>query len=122
MDTQIKINPIRPMVSYEDWMKLDIRVGVIIEAYDIPESEKLLRLIVDIGTEKRHLISGTKTSYKPEELIGQKILVAANVKPRKMRFGISEGLALVATFPGYEHICSRFIAENLKDATPGMNL
>ncbi|MBX3042055.1 MAG: methionine--tRNA ligase, partial [Bdellovibrionaceae bacterium] len=84
-------------IEIDDFMKIDLRVGRIIEAEEIPEANKLLRLKVDIGTaEPRQIIAGIKAAYQPQDLIDRHVLVVANLKPRKMKFGMSEGMVLAA--------------------------
>ena len=83
-------------VSIEDFTKLKFKVGEILEAEKVEKSKKLLKLLVDLGTEKRTIVSGIAEYYKPEELIGKKVIVFANLKPRKI-FGIqSEGMLLAS--------------------------
>jgi len=80
----------------EDFAKLKFRVGQVIESEKVPKAEKLLKLTVDLGDEKRIIVSGIAQYYKPEELIGKKIIVFTNLKPRKI-FGIeSKGMVLAA--------------------------
>ena len=84
------------IVTIEDFAKLKFRVGQVIEAEKVPKAEKLLKLTVDLGDEKRIIVSGIAQYYKPEELIGKKIIVFTNLKPRKI-FGIeSKGMVLAA--------------------------
>ena len=84
-------------IEFDDFMKVDLRVGQVIEAEEIKEADKLLRLKVDIGNgETRQIIAGIKAAYKPEQLLGRKVLVCVNLKPRKMKFGMSEGMVLAA--------------------------
>lgn len=84
-------------IEIDDFLKVDLRVGRIVEAEEIKEADKLLRLKVDIGTETpRQIIAGIKSAYKPETLVGRHVLVVANLKPRKMKFGMSEGMVLAA--------------------------
>ncbi|WP_457624997.1 methionine--tRNA ligase [Persephonella sp.] len=84
------------IVTIEDFAKLKFRVGQVIEAEKVPKAEKLLQLTVDLGDEKRIIVSGIAQYYKPEELIGKKIIVFTNLKPRKI-FGIeSKGMVLAA--------------------------
>ncbi|WP_457641635.1 methionine--tRNA ligase [Persephonella sp.] len=83
-------------VSIEDFAKLKFRVGKVLEAEKVPKADKLLKLLVDLGDEKRTVVSGIAQYYKPEELIGKKIIVFTNLKPRKI-FGIeSKGMVLAA--------------------------
>ncbi|ACX72675.1 methionyl-tRNA synthetase [Methanocaldococcus vulcanius M7] len=76
--------------------KIDLRVGEVVEAEDIPKSKKLLKLIVDLGDEKRQIVSGIKDYYKPEELVGKKVIVVCNLKPAKLCGVLSEGMILAA--------------------------
>ncbi len=83
-------------IEFDDFMKIDLRIATVIEAEEIKEADKLLRLKVDIGGETRQIIAGIKAAYSPEKLIGRQVLVCANLKPRKMKFGMSEGMVLAA--------------------------
>jgi len=84
------------IVTIEDFSKLEFRIGQVLEAEKVPKAEKLLKLTVDLGDEKRTIVSGIAQYYKPEELVGKKIVVFTNLKPRKI-FGIeSKGMVLAA--------------------------
>ena len=83
-------------ISIEDFAKIDLRTAKIIEAVDVVESNKLIRLKVDIGTETRQVFAGIKGFYDPESLVGRKVVIVANLAPRKMKFGTSEGMLLAA--------------------------
>ncbi|XGC82291.1 methionine--tRNA ligase [Bdellovibrio bacteriovorus] len=84
-------------IEFADFEKVDLRIGQVIEAEEIKEADKLLKLKVDIGGgQVRQIIAGIKSAYKPEQLLGRKILVCVNLKPRKMKFGMSEGMVLAA--------------------------
>lgn len=83
-------------ITIDDLAKIDLRIGKIINAEIVPEANKLLKLIVDLGDETRQIFAGIKASYAPEDLIGKHTVVVANLAPRQMRFGISEGMVLVA--------------------------
>lgn len=85
-----------PTISIEDLAKIDLRIGKIINAEVVPEANKLLKLSVDLGTETRQIFAGIKAAYTPEDLIGKHTVVVANLAPRQMRFGLSEGMLLVA--------------------------
>lgn len=93
------LKPLKPEISYEDFDRLDMRVATIIEAEDIPKSKKLLKLTVDTGLDKRTVLAGIKQQFKPEELIGKKIVILANLKPRKMMGYLSQGMILMANNP-----------------------
>ncbi|MGC9324636.1 MAG: methionine--tRNA ligase subunit beta [Desulfomonilia bacterium] len=87
-----------PEIGIDDVLKLDVRVGVVREAYPVEESEKLVRLMLDLGEGRnRQVFAGIRSAYpEPETLLGRKVLVVANLKPRKMKFGLSEGMILAA--------------------------
>jgi len=83
-------------ITYEDFQKLDLRIGLIENVEKVPKADKLLKLTVDIGTEKRTLVAGLAEYYKAEDLIGKKIVVLANLQPRKLRGVESQGMLLAA--------------------------
>ena len=82
------------MITIDDFTKLDLRIGKILEAEEIPKSKKLLKLIVDIGDEKRQIVAGIKGHYTPEELVGKKVVVLCNLKPAKLCGVESQGMIL----------------------------
>lgn len=85
------------LIEIDDFMKVDLRVATIVEAEIIPEADKLLRLQVELAAgERRQIIAGIRAAYAPEKLVGRKVLIVANLKPRKMKFGMSEGMVLAA--------------------------
>ena len=84
------------MVKFEDFAKLEIKVGTIIAAEKIPNADKLLKLMVDLGTEKRQLVAGLKTYYTKEEMQDRKIVVVMNLKPATLRAVESKGMLLAA--------------------------
>jgi methionyl-tRNA synthetase len=83
-------------ITYEEFQKLDIRIGLVENVEKVPKTDKLLKLTVDIGTEKRTLVAGLAEYYKAEDLIGKKIVVLVNLQPRKMRGVLSQGMLLAA--------------------------
>jgi len=90
--------------SFDDFMKIDMRVARVVEAEDVKESKKLLRLKLSLGGDvTRTVLAGIKEVYKPEELVGRLVICCANLEPRKMRFGVSEGMVLAAG-PGGQDI------------------
>jgi methionyl-tRNA synthetase len=89
--------PDTPQIAIDDFVKIDLRVAQIIVAERIPKADKLLRLEVDLGYEKRQILSGIAEWYTPEELLGKKIVVIANLAPRKMRGLESHGMLLAAS-------------------------
>ncbi len=90
------IEPIAPEINYDDFAKLDFRIAKIVAAQRVEKSDKLLQLTLDIGSETRNVFAGIAGAYKPEELEGKLTVMVANLAPRKMRFGISEGMVLAA--------------------------
>ena len=85
------------VIQYDDFAKLDLRVGKIIEASVHPNADKLLVVQVDLGSEKRQLCAGLRGHYEPAELVGKSIIVVANLAPRSMRGEISQGMLLAAS-------------------------
>ncbi len=112
------IDPIVPEIDYEDFAKLDLRLGEIVQARPVPGADKLLELRIDLGAERRTVFAGIKAAYTPEQLIGRLTIVVANLKPRKMRFGVSEGMVLAAG-PGGKDI---FLLKPDAGARPGMRI
>ena len=84
------------MINFDEFMKVDLRIAKIIDAENVEEADKLIKLTVDLGNEQRTIFAGIKGLYEEENLIGRNIVVVANLEPRKMRFGISEGMLLAA--------------------------
>jgi len=82
------------MISFDDFNKLDIRIGTILEAEKVEGADKLLKLLVDIGDEKRTLVAGIAETYTPEEIIGKQIPILTNLEPKKLRGIESNGMIL----------------------------
>ena len=95
-DKKILLEPIADEISFEDFTKVDFRIAKIINAEHIPKANKLLKLTLDIGVVEKQVFAGIKSAYKPEDLIGKLTVMVANLKPRKMSFGMSEGMVLAA--------------------------
>jgi len=98
-----KHEPIAKTIAFDDFAKLDLRVAKIIKAEAVDGADKLLQLTVDIGDETRTIFAGIKSAYTPASLTGRLVVVVANLQPRKMRFGLSEGM-VIAAGPGGEDI------------------
>jgi methionyl-tRNA synthetase len=105
-------------ISIDDFMKVDLRVAQILEAEIIPEADKLLRLKVSLGDETRQIIAGIRSAYKPEDLKGRLTVIVANLEPRKMKFGMSEGMVLAAGAGGSD----LFILSPDSGAKPGQKI
>ena len=90
------LQPAKPEITYDDFSKLDIRTGKIIEAEKVPKADKLLKLLVDIGIEQRTIVSGIAEHFSPEEIVGKEVSVLINLAPRKLRGIESNGMILMA--------------------------
>ncbi|MGF1707759.1 methionine--tRNA ligase [Enterovibrio baiacu] len=88
--------PIADEIEFDDFAKVDLRIAKIISCEEVPKADKLLKFQLDIGGETRQVFSGIKSAYKAEDLVGKYTVVVANLKPRKMKFGMSEGMILAA--------------------------
>ncbi|ABI60153.1 methionine--tRNA ligase [Nitrosomonas eutropha] len=91
------IAPIAETISIEDFSKIDLRIARILDAQHVPGADKLLQLTLDIGSEQRSVFAGIKSAYDPEQLKGRLTVMVANLAPRKMKFGLSEGMVLAAS-------------------------
>ena len=111
-----EIEPIKEEITIDDFAKVQLKVGLVKEAYPVKEAKKLIRLMVDLGEEKpRQIFAGIKSHYpEPEKLIGQNVIVVANLAPRQMKFGLSEGMVLAAS--GDERLVAATV---LGQAKPG---
>ena len=112
------IEALAPEITIDDFAKVDLRVARIAAAEAVPEADKLLKLTLDIGSETRTVFAGIKSAYDPADLEGRMTVMVANLKPRKMRFGVSEGMVLAAG-PGGGDL---YILEPDEGATPGMRV
>ncbi|MDX1537780.1 methionine--tRNA ligase [Arsukibacterium sp.] len=111
--------PISDTISIEDFAKIDLRVAKIVSASAVEGADKLVQLQLDIGNgESRQVFAGIKAAYKPEDLVGRSTVMVANLAPRKMRFGLSEGMVLAAG-PGGSEL---FILSPDDGAMPGMRV
>jgi methionyl-tRNA synthetase len=115
---ELKKEPIDDEISFDEFAKVDLRVALIANAEHVEGADKLLKLTLDLGGEQRQVFAGIKSAYKPEELIGQHTVMVANLAPRKMRFGMSEGMVLAAG-PGKDEI---YILNPHDGAKPGMRV
>lgn len=98
--TDLVLDPIADEIAIEDFMKIDLRVARIVKAESVPEADKLVKLTLDIGVGQRQVFAGIKSAYSPEQLEGRLTVMVANLKPRKMRFGMSEGMVLAGSGDG----------------------
>ena len=112
---------IAPICTIDDFVKTDLRVAKVVECTTVEGSDKLLRLMLDVGEGRiRQVFSGIRAFYKPEDIVGKLVIMIANLAPRKMRFGISEGMVLCASNPKNKK--SIYLIEPDAGAEPGMRL
>ena len=95
-EAEAPAKPSKPTIEFDDFMKMDIRTGTILEAEKVAKTKKLLKLIVDTGIDKRIVVSGIAEYYKPEDIIGRKVSILVNLAPRKLRGIESQGMILMA--------------------------
>ncbi len=106
------------LIDIDDFARVDLRVARIVNAEPIEGADKLLRLTLDLGSETRKVLAGIKAAYQPEDLIGRQTVMVANLKPRTMKFGVSEGMVLAAG-PGGADL---YLLEPDAGARPGMKV
>lgn len=110
--------PLKPEIEIDDFNKIDLRIATIVNAQAVEGADKLVQLTLDIAFEQRTVFAGIKAAYNPEDLIGRRTVMVANLKPRKMRFGVSSGMVLAAG-PGGSDL---FILSPDEGAGPGMSV
>jgi methionyl-tRNA synthetase len=110
------VEDLKPVISIDDFARIDLRVARILAAETVPGADKLLRLTLSLGDNERNVFAGIRSAYEPAALIGRLTVVVANLAPRKMRFGVSEGMVLAAG-PGDREI---FLLAPDAGAEPGM--
>ncbi|WP_345548918.1 methionine--tRNA ligase [Microbulbifer aestuariivivens] len=111
-------DPIADEIQFDDFAKVDLRIALIANAEHVEGAGKLLKLTLDLGGETRQVFAGIKSAYSPQDLIGKHTVMVANLAPRKMRFGVSEGMVLAAG-PGGKDL---WILEPHAGAQPGMRV
>ncbi|MCG9739137.1 methionine--tRNA ligase [Shewanella insulae] len=116
--SELDLDPISEKISFDDFVKLDLRIARIAKAEHVPEANKLLKLQLDLGGVTKQVFAGIKSAYAPEDLEGKLTVMVANLAPRKMRFGMSEGMVLAAG-PGKKDL---WILEPHEGAQPGMRV
>jgi methionyl-tRNA synthetase len=110
-------------ISIDDFAKIDLRIALIVKAEAVEGSTKLLRLTLDLGEGKtRNVFSGIASAYKPEDLTGKLTVMVANLAPRKMKFGVSEGMVLAASHADEKAEPGIYVLEPWPGAKPGMRV
>lgn len=114
------IEKIAETITIDDFAKLDLRVAKIVAANHVEGADKLIQLTLDIGSEQRNVFAGIKSAYNPADLVGKYTVMVANLAPRKMKFGLSEGMVLAASFE--DKNSGIYILEPHSGAQPGMRI
>ncbi|CEN44306.1 Methionine--tRNA ligase [Capnocytophaga canis] len=112
------IEPQKELISYEDFAKMDIRIGTILEAEKMPKADKLLILKVDTGIDVRTIVSGIATSFNPQDIIGKKVTVLVNLAPRKLRGVESQGMILMVENTTGQFVFLNPDADQISNGTP----
>ena len=117
------IEALAPEISIDDFTRIDLRVARIVNCEHVEGSSKLLRLTLDVGEGRhRNVFSGIKSAYQPQDLIGKLTVLVANLAPRKMKFGISEGMVLCASSADEKTNPGLYLLDPMPGATPGMRI
>ena len=98
-------------ISIDDFAKIELRVGLVKVAERVPKADKLLRLEIDIGTEVRQMLAGIAEAYAPETLVGRKVVIVANLAPRKLRGMESNGMIVAASLEGGKPVLAGFLED-----------
>jgi methionyl-tRNA synthetase len=115
--------PIAETISIDDFAKVDLRIAQIVNCEAVEGSTKLLRLTLDVGEGRtRNVFSGIASMYKPEDLVGKLTVMVANLAPRKMKFGVSEGMVLAASHADEKAEPGIYILHPWPGARPGMRI
>jgi methionyl-tRNA synthetase len=115
--------PIAETISIDDFAKIDLRIALIVNCEAVEGSTKLLRLTLDVGEGRhRNVFSGIASMYKPEDLVGKLTVMVANLAPRKMKFGVSEGMVLAASHADEKAQPGIHVLHPWPGATPGMRI
>jgi methionyl-tRNA synthetase len=114
---------IAPLITIDDFAKIDLRIAQIVNCEAVEGSTKLLRLTLDVGEGRtRNVFSGIASAYKPEDLVGKLTVMVANLAPRKMKFGISEGMVLAASHADEKATPGIYVLHPGPGAQPGMRV
>jgi len=103
----------KPLISIEDFMKIELRVGKILSCEAVPKSRKLLKMEVDLGSETRQILAGMAPYYLPQEMVGRRVAVVANLKPAKLMGLESQGMLLAASTENAETVTLVSVPEGM---------
>lgn len=118
--SEVNYEAIAETINIEDFSKIDLRVAKIVAANHVQGADKLIQLTLDLGNEQRNVFAGIKAAYDPASLVGKHTVMVANLAPRKMKFGMSEGMVLAASFE--DKNCGLYILEPHSGAEAGMRV
>ena len=117
------IEELAPEIKIDDFTKIDLRIAKIVNCEQVEGSDKLLRLTLDVGEGRlRNVFSGIKSAYTPQQLVGKLTVLVANLAPRKMKFGVSEGMVLCASAADEKANPGLYVLEPWPGAQPGMRI
>ena len=116
----LRDEPLSPQITIDDFSKVDLRVVRVIAAEQVEGADKLLKFTLDLGDETRDVFAGIKSAYDPQQLVGRQVVMVANLAPRKMRFGVSNGMILAAS--GVDDGDGIFVLSPDAGAQPGMRV
>ena len=121
-NSPLQSDPISEIINFDDFAKIDLRIARIVKAERVEKADKLLQLTLDLGGETRNVFAGIKSAYAPEDLEGKLTVMVANLAPRKMRFGVSEGMVLAAGPGGKDLWILNPDADQAQAPQPGMRV
>jgi methionyl-tRNA synthetase len=114
-EQNLDVPPVKENIDYDTFAKTDLRVGLILEAEEVPKSKKLVKMKVDLGFEQRTILGGIKEAYAPADLVGRRVVVVANLAPRAMMGTESHGMLLCAS----DNNSKPYLIAPPEDAKPG---
>ncbi len=109
----------KPNITFDDFVKLDLRVATVVEAEPHPNADRLLKLQVELGAEKRQICAGIRQYVEPESLVGRQIIVVANLEPRTIRGEVSNGMLLAASQKDGEELQDVILLTTMKPVPSG---
>jgi len=113
---------LKPQITFDEFMKVDLRVATILKAEEHPNADRLLKLQIDLGGEQRQICAGVKAYYDPESLVGRQIVVVANLAPRTIRGEESNGMLLAASQMDGDDVQDVILLAPGKQAAPGSSV
>jgi methionyl-tRNA synthetase len=118
VEQPLDVPPLKENIDYDTFAKTDLRVGLVLEAEEVPKSKKLIKMKVDLGFEQRTILGGIKEAYSPADLVGRRVVVVANLAPRAMMGIESHGMLLCAS----DNASKPYLIAPPEDAKPGFTV